>query len=382
MASRRVWMGAACLFIAGDGMAMQARGPLLASFEAEFGASQSLLGLVAPAGTVGFVVSILAVGLFASRLDVKRTLLVGAVATAASLALLAAAPVYWVFLGALLVQGASAGVFRAIDRPLLSHLYPDTLGRVFVLYALAWAVGAVTGPIVVSAVLELTGWRWTFLLLALWFVPVAVVVAASSLPTTAWDERTIDRRELRALCRRPSIAGTLVAMALVGGIEGAIFTWLPYYVGTFTDPTLANLTLSAYLLAYVPGRLLYSRVVGRVAYVPLAIATTVFATPVLALVFYAPGGVPMLASILLAGALLSALFPVLSAFGVEAAPEYSGPVSALATGATYLGIAVAPVAIGVLAERIGIAAAMSGVVLTLCGLLVATLVSVRRLTTA
>ena len=163
MTRRRLWLGAAFCFVAGDGMAMQSRGALLSSFEGTFGVSESLLGLVAPAGTAGFVVAILVVGLAAGQVDVRATMLVGAVAMALAMFVTALAPVYALLLAALLAQGAAGGVFRGLDRPLLSHVYPDRLGRIFVLYSLAWSIGAVAGPVVVSAVLTVADWRLTYL---------------------------------------------------------------------------------------------------------------------------------------------------------------------------------------------------------------------------
>ncbi|MEY7848790.1 sugar MFS transporter [Natrarchaeobius sp. A-rgal3] len=356
MTRRRLWLGVAFCFVAGDAMAMQVRGALLPNFESTFGVSESLLGLVAPAGTVGFVAAIVIVGLIAGRVNARYVLALGAATMALSLFAIAAAPAYSVFLLALLVQGAAAGVFRAIDRPLLSHLYPERLGRVFVLYALAWAVGAVAGPVVASAVLSIADWRATYVLLGLSILPIVAAVWALETPSE-WDERRLERETLVQLLSKPGIRGTLLGMAIVGGIEGTIFTWLPYYAGTFLDRTTANLALSTFLLAYVPGRYAYSRLVESVAYLRLLTVTTALAIPVFA-VAVGWTHVGMLAAVFCAGILLSSLFPLLSAYGVELAPEYSGPVSALATAATYAGIAIVPTVVGVVAEVSTIAVAM------------------------
>lgn len=357
MTRRRLWLGAAFFFVAGDAMAMQSRGALLSSFEETFGVTESLLGLVAPAGTVGFVLAILVVGLLAGRLDVRVTMLLGAIAMAISLAVTAVAPVYALFLLALLAQGSAAGVFRALDRPVLSHVYPQRVGRIFVLYSLAWAIGAVTGPLLVSGVLWLTEWQATYLLLALWFVPVIVLVSRLEFPT-GWDETELDREALTALLERPAIRGALLAMVLVGGIEGAIFTWLPYYAGTFLDRTLANAALSIYLLAYVPGRYLYSRLVESGAYLRIALVTATLAVPTIGVALGGATGGVMLVAVFATGILVSSLFPMLSAYGVETAPSYSGPVSALTSASTYVGIAVVPTVMGVVAELTSITYAM------------------------
>ncbi|MCU4740988.1 MFS transporter [Natronoglomus mannanivorans] len=357
MTKRKLWLGAAFLFVAGDGMAMQSRGALLSSFEATFGVSESLLGLVAPAGTLGFVLAIVIVGLAAGRLNVRITLLLGAIAMAVTMLAIVVAPLYTVFLLALLAQGAAAGVFRGLDRPVLSHIYPDRLGRIFVLYALAWSIGAVSGPLLVSAVLRFTEWQVTYVLLAVWFLPVIAILLTLDAPT-GWDETELDRSALKGLLEKPAIRGALLGMALVGGIEGAIFTWLPYYAGTFLERDLANASLSVFLLAYVPGRYIYSRLVETGAYLSISLVTAGLAIPTIAIALSGAVGRWMLVAIFATGVLLSSLFPMLSAYGVEAAPSYSGPVSALTTAATYLGIATVPTVMGVVAELYSIQDAM------------------------
>ncbi|WP_101295553.1 MFS transporter [Halegenticoccus soli] len=359
MDRRRAWIIAIFLFVFGDAVALQSRGALLASFEAEFGVSEGLLGLVAPAGTVGFVLAVLAAGLLAGRLDARRTMLVGTAGALAGLLLLAGASDYRVLLLALLVQGTAGGVFRGIDRAVLSHLYPTRRGRLFSLYSLAWAIGAVAGPLVVTGALRVADWRATYLLVAAWFVPVAALVARLDVPDDLGGERTLSLAALRRLLRRPAVLGAGAAMALTGGIEGAVFTWLPYYASTFFDRTLANAALSVYLLGYVPGRLLYTWLVERVSYLSLVGVVSLLAVPVLAAAFAATTGYPMLAATFAAGVLVSGLFPTLSAYSVDAEPAYSGPINALTTGATYLGLAVVPTAMGVVAEARGIGAAMA-----------------------
>ncbi|MCU4751040.1 hypothetical protein OB919_03435 [Halobacteria archaeon AArc-curdl1] len=185
------------------------------------------------------------------------------------------------------------------------------------------------------------------------FLPIVAVVWRSS-PPSGWNEQPLERAALRELLSRPGIRGTLVGMALVSGIEGAIFTWLPYYALTIMDGAIAPLALSA----YVPGRYLYARVIGSMPYLRLAILTTVLAVPALAAAVWTTSTVGLLVAAFLTGLLLSALFPLLSAYGVELAPAYSGPVSSLATAATYGGIAVVPTVMGVVAEQYSISEAM------------------------
>ncbi|TYL39927.1 MFS transporter [Natronococcus pandeyae] len=357
MERTRVWTVAIFLFILGDAMAMQARGPILSSLEATFGASEAALGLVAPAGTVGFAIAAVATGLLAGRIRMRWALALGVVGVVCALVAMAAAPLYVVFLVALLAQGTAAGVFRGIDRAVLSHLHAARRGRVYTAYALAWAVGAVLGPQLVSGVLVIADWRLVFLVLAGFFVPVAAVAIRTDLPSME-AERSISADALRELLRRPAVVGASVGILFTGAVEGIVFTWLAYYAGGFYGTGTANLLLSTYLLAYVPARAGYTLVVDRIPYLTLLFGTTVLAIPALAVAFSGVTGPLLFAAVFVAGAGLSSGFPALSAYAVEAAPEYSGPINAVTTGATYAGIATAPALVGVLAELYGLGRAL------------------------
>ncbi|MFC6729058.1 MFS transporter, partial [Natronoarchaeum mannanilyticum] len=219
-------------------------------------------------------------------------------------------------------------------------------------------VGAVAGPLVVTGVLAVADWRLTYALLGLWFLPLAVALWRLDLPTSSSNERTLSLAELRRLLGRPAVLGSTTAMTLIGGIEGIVFTWLPYYASTLLARDLASALLSVYLLAYIPGRALNTWLIDRVRYLPLALVLAGLSIPALVVAFGGVSGVGLFAVVFVAGLFLSGLFPTVLSYGVDAEPEYSGPINALTTGGTYLGIALAPPVVGWIAERAGIRIAM------------------------
>ncbi|WP_336343112.1 MFS transporter [Halalkalicoccus ordinarius] len=358
MEARTRWTVAIFAFVALDAASLQIRGALLPRFETAFSVSPGLLGLVAPAGTAGFFLTVLVVGLAAGRIQVHRTLLVGVVGAGGLLLVMSAAPVYPLFLGALVLHGVSLGGVRALDRALLSHLYPDRRGRMFTLHGLAWAIGAVSGPAFAALVISVADWRAVFVLLGLGFLPVALSMRGLSLPERMEEERPISLEGAAGLARDPVVLGMAGALLLIGGIEGAIFTWLPYYADTSLPAALAPLALSAYLLAYVPGRVIYTVLAERVGYASLSLALAVPAIPAMYVALVATEGYAMLVAVFGLGLCMSGQFPLLSAVGAEAASEYSGPVNAISTSATYVGMAAVPTAMGVITGRYGIGTAM------------------------
>lgn len=359
MNERRRWTAAIFLFTIGDALALQVRGAIIPSLRAEFGVSEALLGLVAPAGTAGFIVAVLLVGTAAGRLNVRRTVLLALGVAAAAFLVMGAAPIYPLFLGFLLVQGSMDGVVRGLDRPILSHLYPGQRGRVFNLYALVWASGAAAAPIFVNVVLSVGEWRWVFYLLALVFVPAAILIGRAEKPSIEGNERSISREQFTQLLRDPPITGMTLALVLSGSIEGTFFTWLPTFAGEFLSASRANLLLSGFLATYIPGRAVYSLVVERVDSLWLIASLSLLTAPAMYVAFTTTSTAVMVAAVLFSGATVSGLFPTISAFGVDSHPEFSGPVNAIATGSSYLGLSVAPAIVGVLATWYDIGTAMS-----------------------
>jgi MFS family permease len=377
---RGIWLVVICWFVAVDAVGLQLRGPLLSSLEAEFGASPAILGLVAPAGTIGFVASLLVMGAIAGRVDVARAMRLGVVGVGACAVALALAPSFLLYLGVLFVRGVATGLFRALDRPLLSHLYTESRGRAFNLYDFAWAVGATLGPIVVIGALALGSWRIAYVVLAVGFVPVAVALLRLPIPDMSSVEEPLRLADVRSVLGRTEVAGTTVAVFLNGGIEGGLFTWLPYYANTILPPSTANLTLSAFVLGYIPGRLLYSRVSEAVGYLPLVIGLAASGSVVLAVTLTLTGP-SLLVAVFVFGVIWSGVFPTLAAYAMSAVPSYGGPANAVMTGASYFGIGLVPALMGVVLERSGIVTALSILPLltVVTGVsLVVTLVVVRR----
>jgi fucose permease len=358
MDKRTLWAAALFLFVVGDGVATQVRGALLPNSKGSFSVSDSLLGPVAPAGTVGYLVAAVAVGFAADRIDTRRFLLLGAGGTAVCLLLLSQVPTYALFLVLLCGQGMAIGVFRGLDRPLLGTLYPDQRGRLFNLYGFTWAVGAVAGPLVVNQVLATRDWQFTFVVMALSFLPSFVLVARLELPAAFDHGRSFSLQELRDLLGRPTIAGMGVALVCSGAIEGGLFTWLPTFTGQFFARSTANVSLSVLLVAYIPGRYTYSRLADRVEPLVLVLTLALVPIPALVYVFVLGDGVGVFVGIFVLGFCLSGLFPTLSAFGIDAVPHHSGPVNAIAIGANFLGLSVFPVIVGIVSEGHGIATGM------------------------
>ncbi|ERJ04555.1 putative major facilitator superfamily transporter protein [Halorhabdus tiamatea SARL4B] len=356
--NRTYWVIAIFLFVGITGATIQARGALVPTFETFFGVSKSQLGLLTPVGTVGYLVAMLTLGSASGRVDVRRFLLAGVALTGVSLLALGAAPGFLVLLGLVGMRSLASGVFRALDRPTLSHLYPESRARMINLQEMTWAIGATAGPLLVTAIVSQYSWRATYLVLAALTVPVFVLIWRLDAPTGTTNERSFGLSDLRPLLAKPGIYGMVVALVFVGSIESIYFTWLPSYADATFSGWITGVVLSIYLAAYVPGRWLFSRLSDRFSFTRLLVVTTVLLTGLTYLAFSGANGYVLLGSIFGVGLLVSGLFPTLISMGIEAMPSFSGPVNVVANVATQIGFSTAPVIVGVLADATSIETAI------------------------
>jgi fucose permease len=159
------------------------------------------------------------------------------------------------------------------------------------------------------------------------------------------------------------LAPLLLVVACVVGLEWTLTTWLSSYLDdevALPRATAVALT-STFFAAVLGGRLLSSRLARRVGARTLlagALGLLLAGLPVL----LAARGIPVaLAGIVPVGAATGALFPLASSLVLAAA----GPASTRASGATMavasLGVLVAPLTIGVLAEEQGLRVALVAV---------------------
>ncbi|MFB6161949.1 MAG: sugar MFS transporter [Halococcoides sp.] len=387
--SERRWTIVILAFVALSGLGMQMRGALIPELQkaSQFGIGDGVAGVVAPAGTMGYVLTVLVVGAIAGRLDARRYVLLGVGVSAIGVLGMGLAPGFGIFLGLLVVRGLGTGIVRGLDRPILSHLYPEARGRVFNLYDLAWAMGAALGPALMSLAIGLEGWTmgypgptisigsidllvhgqsivsggWRLAYVVVFGGFVGVLVAVARLDRPSIDqERTLDWATVRELAGRPAVVATVLALAFHTGLEGALFLWLPTFgiEAGGLGQTQANLLLSTFVVAYVPGRAFYTLTSEWIGYGRLVVAIEVLVLPVFAWTFFVADGWPVFVGVAVLGALVSGVFPTIVAFGTEAAPAYSAPINAVSLATGSIMLAVVPVVIGLLMGFVGIKAAL------------------------
>jgi MFS family permease len=355
---QQYWILALFAFVTVDGALIQARGALVPTWKGTFTVSETLLGLITPMGTVGFVGAIVLFGSASGRIDIKRTLQIGLALTAVAALLIGASPTFLLLLAFLGLRGFGTGMFRSLDRTVLSHLYPDTRARIFSLHTMAWAIGATAGPMVVTAALWLSGWQLTYWVLAAALVPVFVVLWRLERPASLANEQSLAVSDVTDLLGEPGIYGMALALLFVGSIESVFFQWLPYYATELFSRNVANLTLSIYLAAYVPGRFAFSRLAERYRFTDLVVGVGVILVGSLYAMLVLADGLAVLGLVFVIGFFVSGLFPTLISMGIESRPSFTGPINVVANVAAQTGFFIAPATVGIVADATSIGTAM------------------------
>jgi fucose permease len=373
---RRPWALVTFAFAALVGLLLQTRGALLPSFQASFGVTEAELGLLAPLASAASFLVVLAVGLRAGDLPLERSLTLSLAGIAVLLVAVWWVPTFALLVVALVGATAAAGVGRALDRPVLSHLYPAERPRLFSLYEMSWAVGATAGPLLATATLSLGEWRLTYLVAAVCFGLLAVAVSRLKLPPGGERERSLALASLPRLVGRPTVRTMSLALVLSVAVEAGVFTWLPFYATGFLDRATATLLLSVYLVAYVPGRFVASRVVSRVGPERVVLASASGGGVALVVLLSVRSVLPAAAASFALGFLISAVYPTVQAWATGVLPEFSGPINAVANASATLGAVVSPALVGFAADATDIALAMWLLPVFMAGLLLLALVVV------
>ena len=154
-------------------------------------------------------------------------------------------------------------------------------------------------------------------------------------------------------------------MFFASGTEAGLFLWLPTYATGELSAVIAGFTLTLFVAAYVPGRFLVDKLTERVDELPLLAGVFLLLVPTTAWTFTAAAGLWALAGIVGIGLLASVAFPLLTSYATDAAPVFSGPVTAIAAVSASAGGGIVPALMGVAISGSGAAAGMQLLVVPL-----------------
>ena len=320
------------------------------------------LGLVLLSVMAGYLVSSFSAGVLLGRLGVGRLLVTSGLLVAASAVLWATTPWWPLILAGGFVSGLGAG---AIDAAVNAFAAARFTPRVLTWLHACWGLGAMIGPLVMTAVIASGhGWRRGYLLLAGSLLGMA---ACFQMTLGLWQLPAVDTGRatqaasvagrLRDALREPRVRANALLFFLYTGTETSAGQWA-YSLLTESRgmaPAAAGVAASAYWGSIFAGRLAFGLLAHHVA--PAALLRIGMAgAPLAALVLCVTrGGAGGFAGLFALGLLLAPIFPLLIA---ETPGRVGEPHAAHAIGfqisAATLGAGVLPALAGLLARHAGL----------------------------
>lgn len=331
------------------------------SIRASFGLPIDALGALLVAFTSGYVASSFSSGFVLARMGLGTLLALSCLLTSVSLMGYAATPFWWPMVGLAAVAGVGAGAIDAgINAYASLHLGPRLMSW---LHA-CWGVGAATGPLVMTAVLQ-SGrpWQRGYLIVGL---AQLLLAAAFALSAPEWTRGVAPAAgSINAATTPPAVASVRRGATWLGvltffiytGLEGAFGVW-SYTVlteGRGVSAPMAGVCVSAFWGGLTVGRLLGALAGGsipvtrtlRVCLLVIALASATFAADLSQPVTFA--------AVVVAGIACGPVFPsLMSTTEARLGAPYVARAVGFQIGAAALGAAILPAAIGWVAGRVGL----------------------------
>ena len=318
------------------------------------------LGLILLAMMAGYLVSSFSAGAVLARLGVGRLLVASSLLVAASAASWAATPWWAAIVAGAFVSGLGAG---AIDAGINAFAAARFTPRVITWLHACWGLGAMAGPLVMTAVVASgAGWRWGYVLLAACLVAMAacfrLTLGLWELPAANGASSLHDvAGSLTEALREPRVRGNALLFFLYTGVEATAgqwaFTLLTESRGMTT--TAAGVAASAYWGSIFAGRLAFGALAHRVPpalLLRLGLAGAPVAALVVCLTRSGGGGFTGLFAL---GLLLSPIFPLLIAeTPSRVGARHAAHAIGLQVSAATLGAGVLPAAAGLLVGERGL----------------------------
>jgi len=350
---RAVLLGIAFLAFVSLGLPDGVLGVAWPSIRATIGVPLNQLGVLLAAAMVGYLVSSFCAGWLVARLGVGALLAWSSVLMVVNSWGYALASTWPVMVGCAILAGLGAGAIDAGINAFAAARF--SAGVVTWLHA-SYGVGATLGPLLMTATLASRfGWRGGYALLGIVLTSMAIVFA---LTLDLWrvgpaeDGTARESGGLVATLGQPAVWPGVALFFLYTGLEVTAGQW-SYTLLTETRgvaPAMAGTAVAAYWGSLTVGRLLAGALTPRVSPRVLLRAALVLAPIGGALVWSAGTAVLAVVGLMILGAALAPVYPLLTADTPRrVGTRYAMHAVGFQVSAAYLGAAAIPGAVGVAA---------------------------------
>ena len=388
--------------------------PFITSEYMATGLTLAAIGLIFPARAVGGILGNLVAGVSADRLGYSKLVWIAALALAVSMALVAAAHPWLLFLaGFALISIVQASLSTGINAMVADANRASRARALNVLHGV-YAVGATISPLVIGLILEQgVPWRWTMTATGLiWLVygggaflfyravhpsppPASGLGAApaadergpdseekktpqgrvkTSFLSSSWDALHAVLSANWGMLRNAGFLSLFLIAFIYNGVAFSLLGWVAVFmqesVGLSTFYSISM--ISVFYVALTAGRFLCAAFAERLGYAATLLILAAGLVITYPLVVFSTTTAPLVIGIFFTGLTLSGLFPTALAYGTRLYPQQSGAVTGLLNVAMIAGAMLPPLWTGLFSDiwsfqtALGINYSMAFLLLAVC----------------
>lgn len=360
---QRAVLALSCLALATISYTAAGLAMCMPAMAAELQLSYAQQGLVFSAVMWPFLLAVVMAAIV-DRTGFRGLLLLGPAVQAAGWFSLAGAHTLSQAVGAAIVAGVGGSMAEAVVTPLVCVLYPRDRARMTNFLHGFYGLG-LAGVTLLITLLHPSwlSWRWTCRMLGLLCLPYGAAAAFLALPPRT--HLGTERARMRTLTALPLFWVLSAALFLGGAAEMGPSNWLPTFVRTLSSrdaahsATMAGVGLMLFGVLMAAGRFLSSAMVRRVGVRKLLALSALLCIVCLLAAGLVPSPIGRAISLGMVGLGVACFWPTLMAVAGDTFPHAGASMFSFLAAVGGLGCAVAPAALGWLADSLGLQIAMA-----------------------
>jgi fucose permease len=344
------------------GVAATLIGPAFAPIMKEFNISLAVLGFLASAWNMGYLLAFIG-GIVSDHYGETFVLSISLLVVGSALGFVSIVPNYQTLSGLFLLAGIGVAFAETSTNAVISRLYPNRTGSALNVLHVFYSAGAFIGPALAALLIESYGnWRLPYLVTCICFAPLTVFAAIR----TIRGERHTGAASSRARTtyspgiRLPRILLRGHALMLAGffylGAEWGTNAWLASFLilERGFSIALAGLSTGLFWALMAVGRLSLGRLVDKFGFKKMMLCCSSFGALSILAATLVEGRYITVALWAFSGFIFGPMMPTIFAWTSTLFPSRRGLASGAVLSAASLGAVLSPWIIGALADLYGL----------------------------
>jgi fucose permease len=223
-------------------------------------------GLMGSAAWLGFTLAVFAGGTLSDFFPRQRVLMVASLMIGFSAIFFGMWPAFGLNCFLIGVLGAGTGGIVSSSSALVIGLYPRKEGVIMNVHHFFYAIGAITGPLLMGYVLK-RGWHWQWIyrMGGAWLLIVSAVIAFQRVKLEN-NKNSMGHRSLVYLLKEKNLILLILVTVFGVGTQNGIYVWLVSFLQDARSFPIfqAGMGLSLYALGMAVGRLISGGLSARI----------------------------------------------------------------------------------------------------------------------